>query len=176
MVRTPSSSLAQPTPLSHSTDMNGVGVWVQGFRSGFPRCLHAVGPSTTRLSALRHALSVCFASRTVCRTVCLLDLTHCLCVCVVAACLQSCNTLPPLPQPKPPSPHSTPQTPNSNPPPALSGALAGVLGSLFGAGGPAIIFLFAYLNGREEYGTTPDALRSTSEALYPFIRERMGSS
>jgi len=45
----------------------------------------------------------------------------------------------------------------------VCGALAGILGALFGAGGPAVILLFAYLNGREDLGTSPDALRSTSQ-------------
>lgn len=57
----------------------------------------------------------------------------------------------------------------------VCGALAGILGALFGAGGPAVILLFAYLNGREDLGTSPDALRSTMLISYTFnIVARMG--
>mmetsp|Transcript_15133 Transcript_15133/g.51056 ORF Transcript_15133/g.51056 Transcript_15133/m.51056 type:complete len:378 (+) Transcript_15133:100-1233(+) len=49
---------------------------------------------------------------------------------------------------------------------AVAGGIAGFLGGLFGAGGPPILVLFAYIATRHDLGITQQNIRSTGQTTY----------
>uniref|UniRef100_A0A7S0DXC2 Uncharacterized protein n=1 Tax=Hanusia phi TaxID=3032 RepID=A0A7S0DXC2_9CRYP len=49
---------------------------------------------------------------------------------------------------------------------ALAGTIAGFLGGLFGAGGPPVLVLFAYISTRPDLGISQQNIRSTGQTAY----------